>query len=276
MKSTLVFTPRSSAQVLRGLLVVIAVLATLSLLGQYSALVLGHERLLGFVPEFGLDYENNIPTYFTALLLLSAALLAWGANRLARVRRDPFARHWAVLGGILAYISVDEIASLHERLIPPLRHALGADGIFYFAWVIPGIVLLLLFLIAYARFFWALERRWKRLFAAAGTIYVAGGLGMELVGGGYVSQYGQATLAYALISTVEEVLEMVGLAVLIYALLEYMRAHLSSIRISLNEATEGSRLAVQDRARGEGGRPAPSSHQVLLPTKEGGKDASHG
>jgi len=244
MKSTLVLTARSSAQVLRGLLVVIAALATLSLLGQYSALVLGHERLLGFVPEFGLDYENNIPTYFTALLLLFAALLAWGANRLARIRRDPFARHWAVLGGILAYISVDEIASLHERLIPPLRHALGADGIFYFAWVIPGIVLLLLFLIAYARFFWALDGRWKRLFAAAGTIYVAGVLGMELVGGGYASQYGQQTVVYAVISTIEEVLEMSGLAVLIYAQLEYLRAHLSTIVVTLDNRMGAAMPAV--------------------------------
>lgn len=275
MQSTLVLTAHSSSRILRGLLVVIAALATLSLMGQYSALVLGHGRLLGFVPEFGLDYENNIPTYFAGLLLLFAALLAWGVARLARARHDPFVRHWNVLAALLAYISVDEIASLHERLIPPLRHALGADGFLYFAWVIPAIGLLLLFLVAYARFFWALGRRWKRLFAAAGAIYVAGGLGMEVVGGGYVSRYGQETLTYALISTVEEVLEMVGLAVLIYALLEYLRAHLSSISISLDGTTRVPPPVVGDGARGEGGAPAPSSsRREILPTTEGENDAS--
>jgi hypothetical protein len=273
MKSTLVLTARSSAQVLRGLLFVIAVLATLSLLGQYSALVLGHERLLGFVPEFGLDYENNIPTYFTALLLLSAALLAWGTNRLARVQRDPFARHWAVLGGILAYISVDEIASLHERLIPPLRHALGADGIFYFAWVIPGIVLLLLFLIAYARFFWALDGRWKRLFAAAGAIYVAGGLGMELVGGGYASQYGQQTGVYAVISTIEEVLEMGGIAVLIYAQLEYLRAHLSAIVVSLDDRTGTAMPVARGHRPSQEDEPPSSLSGVRVRVAEPGEES---
>jgi len=260
MKAILHSTVSSSVQILRRLLVVIALLAVLSLLGQYSALVLGHGRLLGFVPEFGLDYENNIPTYFAALLLLGAAFLAWVVNRVARTRRDQFARHWAVLAGILAYISVDEIASLHERLILPIRHALDTDGIFYFAWVIPGIVLVILFVIAYARFFWALSARWKRLFAAAGAIYVAGGLGMEFVGGAYASQYGGETLVYAMISTVEEVLEMVGVAVLIYALLEYLRAHLSTIVVSLDAQPEDARPVVREpSSEGDGSLFSPPS-----------------
>jgi hypothetical protein len=120
--------------------------------------------------------------------------------------------------------------------------------------VVPGIGLPGLFVAAYVRFFWALSRRWKRLFATAGALYVAGGLGMELVGGGYASQYGEQTIAYVMIWTVEEVLEMVGIAVLIYALPEYMRAHLSTIRVSL-DGREGGAEPIEAESR-----PLPQLH----------------
>lgn len=53
-------------------------------------------------------------------------------------------------------------------------------------------------------------------------MYLGGTLGIELVGGYYGNFYSQENMTYALISTIEEGLEMLGIAVFIYALLSYM------------------------------------------------------
>ena len=53
----------------------------------------------------------------------------------------------------------------------------------------------------------------------AGMVYVTGALGMELVGGWHWDTFGGGdTLGYGAITTVEELLEVTGLALLIYAL----------------------------------------------------------
>lgn len=234
-------------RVLRALAITICILIVFSLGGQYSRLVLGHGRLLGFVPEFHLDAENNIPTYFSTLLLLAVAIVAGLTARVVRERELPFYRHWVGLALIFAYISLDEFASLHERLIVPLREIFDAGGIFYFAWVIPGLVLVGLFLIAYSRFFWHLPVRWKRLFAISGALYVGGALGAELIGGWYWERapdsFGWVDV---LLTTVEEGLEMTGMALFLYTLLEYLRANVAEVRISFGR--EERKAAVPSRS----------------------------
>ena len=222
-------------RVLRTLLVVIAVLAALSLLGQSVRFFLGYERALGFVPEFSVDHENNIPTYFSTVLLLGAALLLGVITHVVRRTQQAFPRHWLGLSCIFVYLSVDEFASLHERLREPVQYAFAPDGIFYFGWVIPALGLVVLFGLAYIRFFWHLPPRWKRLFLMSGGLYVGGSLGMELVGGWYVEQHGVENMTYALIATVEEVMEMSGMAVFLYTLLSYLNAHVSRIELLLGE-----------------------------------------
>lgn len=208
------------AQALGGL---ICILALFSLIGQVSKHFLGHGRLLGFVHQFNLGSEGNIATYFVCILLLSAALLLGVIARYASQKESPFRRHWVILALIFAYISVDEFAVMHEHLTEPTRELLNAGGIFYYAWIIPAMALLLLFGIGYTRFFWHLSSRWKLLFAASGVIYVGGALGVEMLGGLHVAQYDEQTFTSVLLVTVEEVMEMTGVALFIYSLLEYIR-----------------------------------------------------
>jgi hypothetical protein len=89
---------------------------------------------------------------------------------------------------------------------------------FHPAWLIPASILLIVFLGAYLRFVLALPLGLRRSMITAGVIYIAGAVGMELVGGVYASTNGFRTLPYALITTVEEVLEMLGIVLLIHAL----------------------------------------------------------
>lgn len=221
-----------------SLLYVLISLSLLSLTGRYFHYFVGYTDIpvlsfmqSAFAEEFNLDREGNIPTYFSGILLLLSSVLLFVIYRTKRKIGSPFYRYWFGLSMIFAYMSIDEVASLHERAIGTLRYMLGADGIFYFAWVIPAAVGLLLLGIVYARFLWHLQVRWKGLFAIAATLYVGGALGVELVGGWYASNYGTESFIYALITTVEETLEMGGAAFFIYALFDHLSSLVERVNI---------------------------------------------
>ncbi|PLZ05266.1 hypothetical protein [Fischerella thermalis] len=131
-------------------------------------------------------------------------------------------------------MSFDEIVSIHEILVLPLRNALNAGGFLYFSWVIVGAVFVLLFLLLFWRFIISLPKKTRRLFFIAGIIYVASSIGTEMVDGYYANCYTQTNMIYALITTVEEVLEMMGIIVFIYALLSYISFYINGIDVGFH------------------------------------------
>lgn len=213
---------------------VIAGLVLLSTAGQLARFYLGEDQAFGFVPEFYLDAENNVPTYVSSVLLfVSAALLAAIASW-KKATADRFRRHWATLGLVFLLLSMDEAASFHERLMGPTRHLLDAGGWLYFAWVVPGMCFVLLFVLAYLSFFFHLGRPFRLLFFVSGTLYVGGAIGFELIGGHHVTLYGQRNLAYALIATTEETLELSGIACFVYTLLRYLDTSVQELRLQIH------------------------------------------
>lgn len=170
-------------------------------------------------PKFSLDGERTIPAYFSGLLLLAVSVL------LASIAGDQTARrerwYWGVLALIFLLLSIDEICSFHEILVRPVQSGLNTRSWFRFAWVIPGLIFVALFTLSYLGFFLRLPRRFQFLFALSGILYVGGAIGMEMVGGWQVEAHGSKTLAYLLIYTVEETMEMIGMVVFIYTLLLY-------------------------------------------------------
>ena len=96
------------------------------------------------------------------------------------------------------------------------------------------------------RFLWHLPRRWKGWFAAAGAIYVGGAVGVELLGGLYASQYDVATFAYALITTVEEGLEMLGVVLFLYAILGLLQTESMQFHVRLTGG--GTRSTAGDKS----------------------------
>jgi hypothetical protein len=257
-------------RILAALIAVIAGLVGLSILAHTAWFVFGHNRLLGFVPAFDIDGEGNVPAHFSALLLLGAAgLLGIIAHRVRR-SAGAYGRHWVGLSLVFAYLSVDEFNSLHERLVLPLRTLLDTDGIFYFAWVLPGMVAVALFAVAYFRFFLHLPGRWRGLFATAGCLYVGGALGVELLGGWYVSSYGPS-FTYAMITTVEETMEMVGAAVFLYALLDYLEAHVGTLHVTFGtEGRAGPDEGGKELAAAEGRRNG-QAHPTTLEAGRSGR-----
>ncbi len=226
--------PTSVARTL-GILVALLVLASLA--GQAIRLTTGHEYVGGFVPKFNLDAEDNVPTFFSALLLVGSAGLLALIGALKKQERAKFATHWFVLAGLFVFLSIDEASSIHETLIMPLRTAFKTEGIFHYAWVLAAIPLVLIFLIGFAKFFFHLSKRFRLLLGMAVGTYIAGALGLELIGGWYADSNGLNNWGYVLLTTLEETLEMAGVVILIYGLLAYLQHYTGRIGWKLRESS---------------------------------------
>jgi hypothetical protein len=176
------------------------------------------------VPLFDLYEESNVPTFYSAIaILLCACLIALIAG-FKRKHNDSFARHWTVLAVIFLYLSVDEASGIHEWLSLPTKRIIDLRGLLYYAWVIPGMILVVVFAAFYLRFVWNLPSKTRCVFCTAASLYLAGAIGMELLGGLHHERYGIDNINYGLLVLLEESLEMTGIVVFAYGLLDYMRA----------------------------------------------------
>lgn len=210
-----------SARIFRLHLLLIAILVGTHVVLVTTRLFTGADRLQGLLQLFNLNAENNLPSLFSAVAMLAAAGLLWATA--SGVGRDglPFAYAWRLLAVIFVFLAIDEAVGLHEQLNRPLRQAMGTGGAFYFAWVIPYLVLVALLIGALGRFLWSLERVTRRGFVVAGATYVAGAIAMEMLGGWLWSAGRMHGRAYLIETTIEETLEMLGIALFIRAILRF-------------------------------------------------------
>ncbi|MBE9046272.1 multidrug transporter [Pleurocapsales cyanobacterium LEGE 10410] len=177
------------------------------------------------------DAERNIPTGFSTLLLLFAALLLAIITILEKQNNFP-TLHWASLSCGFLLMAADEAWSFHEKLIQPVRELLGDDnlGIFYFAWVIPGIALLTILAPFFLRFLRCLPAKIRFSFMTAATLYIGGAIGVELFGGRFAELHGTLNLTYSMFTTVEESLEMGGAIMFIWTLLTYIAINYKEVQ----------------------------------------------
>lgn len=229
--------PSAVARVLAA----IAFILVLAHLGErFSHLELGYGGLPGRIALFNLSAEHTIPAYFSMLLMLFVALLVALIAVLSRENGAPHVAKWVVLSAGFVYMAFDEA---HQRLMAPLRYLLGIPdpvgtvngevvlGVSYFAWVIPAIAIVLLLGLYFLRFLLYLPATTRYRFLAAAALYLGGAIGFELIGGAYAGAHGYDNWTYTLIATAEEVLEMAGLIVFIWALLKYCGETYREVRL---------------------------------------------
>ncbi len=202
---------------------IITVLFFIANLAGYTLKYLFSEPLVKNFTLINLDLEKNIPTYFSSLILMSSGLLlAWIAVYKYQFKK-PFFIHWAVFSLILIFMSIDESACMHELCIRPLRSLFDLSGFFYFAWVIPGIFFVVVFMFFFAKLILSLPVKTKQIFIAAGAIYIMGVIGMEMIDGHHASIYGRDNFIYGILTSIEETLEMIGVILFLYGLMDYLR-----------------------------------------------------
>lgn len=229
MFSTLTISPARWAGVLTSIVVCLT-LASFAV--QFCKFILGHDVLFGFIRLLDVNTEGNIPTWYSTLALLTSSLLL-AAIASTKKNGHPYFFSWTVLSIIFLFLSVDEGAGLHELWTPFLLRSFDARGFIYFVWVVPYGILVLIFALAYLNFLVHLPVKTRNLFLAAGVIFVSGALGMELIEGRYADSFGERNMGMAVLTTVEEFLEMIGIVVFIYALLSHLSSEMKGIRICI-------------------------------------------
>ncbi|MCA9694436.1 MAG: hypothetical protein KC636_32970 [Myxococcales bacterium] len=204
---------------------ILVALVALGLLVEINEYILHAGWLDPLTPALSLSYEQNLPTWYAAsLLLLCAALLAVSA------RADPtWRRSWALLAVGFLYISMDEVVGVHEYA----SELFDTHGLLFFGWVIPAAVVVTVIGLAYLRFLGSLPAQTRRRFVVAGVIYVTGALALELPLGAWTERHGNDNLTYALIDLLEESLELLGATLFVGALLEHLRARVGSIALRI-------------------------------------------
>jgi hypothetical protein len=227
---TISVSPRKIALILT-LAVVCLCLANLA--GQYSKYFLGHDQLLGLVPMFDLDAEANVPTWFSTSILLLASFLLSVIACMKRKEADRYFPHWAMLSLVFLFLSVDEAGQIHEFISDVLHKTVPTRGLLFYSWVIPYGILSLFFALSYLRFLFSLPAKIRNRFIMAGILYVGGALGMDFIEGRYAEFFGDQNMTMALLATVEESCEMMGVILFSYALMSYLSSHTKGIAFQI-------------------------------------------
>jgi hypothetical protein len=229
--------PVSATRCARALAAAVAMVTGASICASVLSFVVIRDPVLShvrdtFVRLTWVDGEANIPAWFSAVLLLLAALLL-AAIASAERRDGGQAALWSLLAAIFVLLSLDEVAQLHELSIRPLRDHFHATGFLYYTWIVPAGLAASAAAVGYSGFLFSLPRRSRRLFLVSGALYVGGALVVEALSGRQASLYGEQSLGYHLIVTVEELLEMTGVVVFIYALLDHISRRFSRLSFLL-------------------------------------------
>ena len=173
---------------------------------------------------FSVGREWKFAASFNAALLFFAFLLLTFITVSAHKRKTTSFRYWAILAFGFLFMTIDELCSLHERLGPPMRTLLGSGpyGFFFFSWVIVAIPVVFILILAFIKFWWQLPVKTRLNFLLAAVVYLGGCLGFELIGGYYAEKHGFVNMTVCLLEAAEESLEMGGVIIFIWGLLNYM------------------------------------------------------
>jgi hypothetical protein len=227
MKFQIPLTPGAVTQFLLRVVACLVVLSSLSLITLH--LFPDANFAYYFAKAFNLDVERNIPTLYSCLGLLFSSLLLGVIAYAKNLDGDRYKNHWKILSFIFLYLSLDEAGQLHEKLIDPMRNLLNATGFLYFTWIVPFGFLVAIFLLSYSKFLFHLPVSTRKLFVAAGALYIGGAIGVEMLGGYVADTTGQENVSYVIVITLEESLEMLGIVVFIHALTSYIKTYLGGV-----------------------------------------------
>lgn len=231
MQLVISFSARRVALILGGISLYLSVHSIVGKAIEYELGTHSTYLIYQLVRLFNVNREASIPAWYSASLLLLCSVLLATIAHAKRRSGDRYIGHWTALAMLFLYLSADEAAEIHEKLTIPLQEALNSKGYFYFAWVIVGAVFVLVVGLAYLRFFWHLPPRSRAQFLLAGMVYVGGALVIESISAKVWYEKGGTSLTFSAIGTVEELGEMLGLVIFVYALLCYMSSALPMLQI---------------------------------------------
>jgi len=183
---------------------------------------------------FKLTGEFNFPTLFSSLILLLAGFFLFLIYLTTEVKK--YKPYWITLGIIFLFLACDESFKIHEGLSQLIRNNYKVEGsIRYGTWVIPYLLFSFVLGLLYLRFILSLPQFTKILVIVSGSIYVGGAAGFELIEGYLHMKTGEESVIYKFFHWSQEILEMIGIILFNYALLDYLSLRKITLEITRNE-----------------------------------------
>lgn len=180
-----------------------------------------------FVKFFDLSGDSTIPTWFSSALLFLCFFFLFLTYLVKAKYTDKYKYYWLSLAAIFLIFSVDEVATMHEVVGETLsgRFLGETTGFLYYGWVVFGSIFVGLFALTYFRFFRALPKKTSVIMVAALTIFFVGALGVEAFNGRYSELHDSWSLGYALGTALEESLEMIGVTLFLWAIIDHLQTY---------------------------------------------------
>lgn len=225
----------SASAVFEKFLFVIGLITSASL-ASVLAKYYFNDRYYQVTRFFDAGIEDNIPTIYSVIALAFAGFVclipAFLANNIKGIDR----RHWLVLGGVMLFLAFDEGATIHEMIGSHFHDRFESGGYLYWLWVIPYGVLTAWFAAAYFPFLMRLPNKTRLGLVLSGAIFVGGAIGVEMISAAEyeaAKEAGVRSLKYYLLYSLEEFMEMFGIALFIYYVLDYLASLTPSIELKL-------------------------------------------
>lgn len=218
----------NSKKIITILCVCVGILVMLSLVASYL-MVYNPDNLYSkkYIEFFYLNNENNLPSLFSTMLLFIASLLNFAIYSVtaANPEKKKYKFYWFILGAVFLFLGLDESLQIHELLNNrDSIKAMETENLFvYYGWVIPYAIGSAIIGIFFLRFVFSLPVNIRNRFMIAGFIYVFAALGMECLESLAHNLYGDNSFLIKTLITIEEPMEMSGVIIFIYALLDYVK-----------------------------------------------------
>jgi hypothetical protein len=183
-----------------------------------------------------LNGEASVPAWFASALMLGAVFLLLVQHHRSRAARSPDTAAWLLLAVGFLLMSLDESAGFHERVSQALINWLKPGGIFAYAWVIVAIPLVAGLAVVFLPFLRRLPPQSRNRMVLAGAVFLAGAIGMEMVGAYFFDRTPPNLLMLSVAIVLEESLEFSGLCLFIIALLRHLADGGRDIRLHLSQS----------------------------------------
>ena len=180
-----------------------------------------------FFDAINLDEEFNLTAIYNGALLYASSFLL---KEIAISSQGGKRRDWMLLSRVFLFLAFDEVFQVHELfVIPGLRQYLHPS--LASIWVIPYGILFVLFSYRFIPFFLKLRNRVSVLSLVSGGVYVSGAIVFEALNSWLVrtGQISRSGFYYELISGFEELFEMLGVIIFLYALMLELRSRFACL-----------------------------------------------
>lgn len=233
---TIRLIPRSIANGFLCVVLLIVVAGTVANYCIYHVVSSPDSNAGKVLKRFDLGHEPSLPNMYSSFALLIAAGLLTLIGFLERRSQQDGWNYWFAMAIVFLGLAIDEAVQFHEMIDAAINRIIQTSGLLYLPWVIVGGIFVVVFAVYFIPFVARKSKRTLRLFVFAGAVFVFGAIGMEMVAGVIFEAAGSEELGiqsvlHTVSQSIEELCEMLGIVLFIYALLDYLATHYKAIDI---------------------------------------------